>query len=297
MVRYRYDAWGNVLSKTVNVPCIASNYNPFIYKGYMYDEETGWYYLQSRYYIPSLCRFLSPDSIDYADPETIGGLNLFAYCNNNPINCVDYSGHSLEWLGGAGKILTGISAVVTGILVLTSGVAALPMLIVAGITVAAGVLTVVNGAAEIQQSVNGKNFVRDGMFEGNQTAYNWYAGITEGISIIGSMICGGWLKANQPRIQAYKNIESATYPSDYYSREISSRYFDSVLTQKNVIKYGKMTKSIGQNGKVFYNFTANGQMKTLSRHSYEIVNSTVNGVYELTLTSDYKLIWHFLLRS
>ena len=59
----------------------------------MYNEETGWYYLQSRYYVPRLCRFLSPDSIDYADPETIGGLNLYAYCYGDPINYCDSSGH------------------------------------------------------------------------------------------------------------------------------------------------------------------------------------------------------------
>ena len=65
----------------------------------MYDEETGWYYLQSRYYIPSLCRFLSPDSIDYANPTTIGGLNLYSYCNNDPVNYCDPSGNSAILIG------------------------------------------------------------------------------------------------------------------------------------------------------------------------------------------------------
>ena len=115
VVRYRYDAWGNVLSKTVNVPCIASNHNPFIYKGYMYDEETGWYYLQSRYYIPSLCRFLSPDSIDYADPETIGGLNLYAYCNNDPINFCDFCGKNAKLALADSSSFSIFSQIFTGI--------------------------------------------------------------------------------------------------------------------------------------------------------------------------------------
>lgn len=92
MVKYRYDAWGNVLNKEVIVDCIVSNHNPFLYKGYVYDEETKWYYLQSRYYIPEIGRFLSLDSVDYADPTSIGGLNLYAYCNNDPINYCDPSG-------------------------------------------------------------------------------------------------------------------------------------------------------------------------------------------------------------
>lgn len=100
VVKYRYDAWGNILNKRVIVNCIASNHNPFRYKGYVYDEETKWYYLQSRYYIPAIGRFLSPDSIDYLDEETIGGLNLYAYCNNNPVNYYDPSGTSISLVVG-----------------------------------------------------------------------------------------------------------------------------------------------------------------------------------------------------
>ena len=50
-------------------------------------------YLNSRYYDSTVGRFLSPDSLDYLDPETIGGLNLYAYCYNNPVNYYDPSGH------------------------------------------------------------------------------------------------------------------------------------------------------------------------------------------------------------
>ncbi|MDE6850227.1 MAG: RHS repeat-associated core domain-containing protein [Clostridia bacterium] len=57
-----------------------------------YDTETGLYYLQTRYYDPELGRFISQDSIEYADPETINGLNLYAYCDNNPVMNVDPTG-------------------------------------------------------------------------------------------------------------------------------------------------------------------------------------------------------------
>ena len=48
------------------------------YKGYYYDVETGLFWLSSRYYSPELCRFISPDSVDYLDPSSINGLNLYA---------------------------------------------------------------------------------------------------------------------------------------------------------------------------------------------------------------------------
>lgn len=91
MVKYRYDARGNVLNKNLVVNCIVANHNPFFYKGYVYDEETKWYYLQSRYYIPEISRFLSPDFLDFIDTETISGLNFFVYCGNNPISNLDKS--------------------------------------------------------------------------------------------------------------------------------------------------------------------------------------------------------------
>lgn len=97
MVKYVYDAWGNhaVLDADGNDIDDAEhigNLNPFRYRGYYYDAETGLYYLQTRYYDPETGRFISQDSIEYADPTTVNGLNLYAYCLNNPIKFVDYSG-------------------------------------------------------------------------------------------------------------------------------------------------------------------------------------------------------------
>ena len=69
-----------------------SESNPFRYRGYFYDIETGLYYLKTRYYDPVTGRFLNMDSIDYADPESINGLNLYAYCGNNPVMNVDPTG-------------------------------------------------------------------------------------------------------------------------------------------------------------------------------------------------------------
>ena len=95
---YIYDAWGNhqVLdaSGIENTSAdFIGNINPYRYRGYLYDTDSGLYYCNARYYSPDLCRWISPDSIEYLDSNTIGGLNLYCYCMNNPINYVDPSGH------------------------------------------------------------------------------------------------------------------------------------------------------------------------------------------------------------
>ncbi len=79
------------------------------------DLETGLYYLQSRYYDPETGRFISQDSIDYADPEEVNGLNLYAYCGNNPVMNVDPTGKSL--IGCLVLLIIGIvaSGVINGV--------------------------------------------------------------------------------------------------------------------------------------------------------------------------------------
>jgi len=99
---YIYDAWGNHLVLNAygagnTSSTFIGNVNPIRYRGYYFDRETGLYYLQTRYYDPEIGRFISPDSLDYLDPETLGGINLYAYCNNNPVMYADPSGH-LPWL-------------------------------------------------------------------------------------------------------------------------------------------------------------------------------------------------------
>jgi len=129
-----YDAWGNIdfqgTSYTINMDgytILMSRLNTFYYRGYYYDVETDFYYLQSRYYDPALGRFINPDTIDYLDPESINGLNLYAYCGNDPINYADPDGHAPKWLQGLaiGLAIVGAVLVIGAVTVLTCGVGTL----------------------------------------------------------------------------------------------------------------------------------------------------------------------------
>ena len=94
---YAYDAWGNC-TITLNTNGIATR-NPIRYRGYYYDEEANLYYLNARYYSPTWRRFISPDDTAYLDPDSVNGLNLYCYCNNDPVNYVDPSGNAALTIG------------------------------------------------------------------------------------------------------------------------------------------------------------------------------------------------------
>ena len=83
--------WGKPISRTGSLAGSLGRDQPFRYRGYVYDEETGWYYLQSRYYDPETCRFISADVL-LSTGQGVIGHNSFAYCNNNPILLADSDG-------------------------------------------------------------------------------------------------------------------------------------------------------------------------------------------------------------
>ena len=120
IVVYKYDAWGNhaildINGKDITDATHIGNLNPFRYRGYYYDTETDLYYLQTRYYDPEVGRFISRDAIEYADPETIIGLNLYAYCKNNPIMNVDPTG-TWDW-GVFWEVVCDIVSIAAGVIV------------------------------------------------------------------------------------------------------------------------------------------------------------------------------------
>ena len=87
-----YDAWGNfTISYHNSGAATNADKNNFTYRGYYYDRETGFYYLNSRYYDPATGRFLNADGY-VSTGQGLTGYNMYAYCGNNPVNRVDPSG-------------------------------------------------------------------------------------------------------------------------------------------------------------------------------------------------------------
>lgn len=101
VVKYYYDAYGRIIKTEDTSNINLSTINPFRYKSYYQDNETGWYYLNSRYYNPLTNRFITMDQIEYlgASGSQLSS-NLYIYCENNPINNIDPNGTSvltLSW--------------------------------------------------------------------------------------------------------------------------------------------------------------------------------------------------------
>ena len=94
---YEYDAWGKVLTADSSI----AQQNPLRYRGYYYDNETSYYYLQSRYYDSNICRFINADIAEILNvtKDSKSGLSLFVYCYNNPVNQKDSDGYWVGYIG------------------------------------------------------------------------------------------------------------------------------------------------------------------------------------------------------
>lgn len=117
VVSYSYNAWGDPVSTEGSMKDTLGAVNPFRYRSYVYDAETDLYYLNSRYYNPTWGRFLNVDA--YASTgQGITGNNMFAYCNDNPVNHVDEDGtfalSSILISAAVSGIVSAIATAVTG---------------------------------------------------------------------------------------------------------------------------------------------------------------------------------------
>ena len=218
VVSYTYDAWGKPLTVTGSLSTTLGTHNPLRYRGYVYDTETGFYYVSSRYYDPEIGRFINADDIDYlgADGSPLS-YNLFAYCMNNPVNRFDVNGN---WsLPNWAKIAIGAAAIAVGVIATAAtGGAAAPVL-VASLKIAAtsAAIGAVSGAgiSAVNHRVStgswegaGKAAVT-GAIDGACDGFMW-GGITAGASFT-------TVAAKGIKVKEIGKLKPSNKPGDGYS--------------------------------------------------------------------------------
>ena len=143
----RFDSWGKLLSTSGSLASTLGKNNPFRYRGYVFDEETGFYYLQSRYYNPEVGRFISSDVL-LSTGQGVLGHNAYAYCGNNPIVREDTQGNLWGLIAAAvgavtGAVVGAVTGAVTGAITALASGSDFGETVVAGIAsgAAAGAIT------------------------------------------------------------------------------------------------------------------------------------------------------------
>ena len=179
VVNYRYDSWGRLLGITGSLAETLGKDNPYRFKGYYYDEETGMYYLKSRYYQPEICRFISADDISIMldNPMSLWDKNLYVYGDNDPVNKKDDDGEIAQF------VAMGIIGAVTNV-----GISFIASKVTgqdygwkdAVVDAAVGALSAIIPAWEIKEV--SRFYVYKDVIKG---------GVSKGVSVIGEFIKGG----------------------------------------------------------------------------------------------------------
>lgn len=186
VVEYRYDAWGKVISTTGSLDATLGKRNPFRYRGYVYDEETGLYYLRSRYYDAECGRFISIDMM-LASVGSICGHNAFVYSINNPLVLKDDEGTWPSWITAVVSVAV---AVVTAVAIVAAAPAAACVATASlvymgvGATAASTIATVGTSIAvsvgllaavdNVAVAVAGTSPVKELVFNGDQDSYEMF---------------------------------------------------------------------------------------------------------------------------
>ena len=180
IVRYEYGSWGKITSiKDANGNEITSSthigkINPYKYRSYRYDEETGLYYLNSRYYNPEWGRFINADGYVETPTGSLLSLNMYIYCENNPINMIDEDGNVA--LTSVGTTVGGVIAIVMKAIVYVES----------ALMVAAGAIDISTTIAESNTKAKDKaEPITKKKEKGNHTVYTLYNEVTKTVDYVG----------------------------------------------------------------------------------------------------------------
>ncbi len=242
VVSYSYDAWGNPLSTSGTMADTLGTHNPLRYRGYVYDAETGLYYVSSRYYDPEIGRWINADIPETltADFENFAQYNLFAYCFNNPVNMSDETG---TWPSWAKKVVAAVAVVavvaaVAAVTVATAGAGTAAAVIAVGAAKGAAI-GMASGAAIGAATGAVSHRVSTGSWSGAGTAA--LNGMGDGAlsgAVTGAITgaAGSAVKVSQ----AAKAWDSGTFKSGYQSMKYhyNKHVVSEGLTKgNNVLKY------------------------------------------------------------
>ena len=242
VVEYAYDAWGNCSTTSATTNYVLAYANPIRYRGYYFDVETSWYFLNARYYNPEWRRFISPDSTSYIDPQNVNGLNVYCYCNNDPVNYADPSGHfpvlavilGITAVVGFGLSVGGVAADDNFLTAVGLTMVAIPALIAGGlaafastgalaigvgiVTMIAGGFTGVFAGAEYQEAFTGQNFILNTGI--SDELYNSLMLTTAGIATLGTFASSFAYHFNINSIDKIGTLEGTNYKGIRFTQKV-----------------------------------------------------------------------------
>ncbi len=227
VVAYAYDAWGNLMSTTGSLASTLGVDNPYRYRGYRVDNETGLYSLSSRYYNPEIGRFINADDV-YGVTGDLSYSNVFAYCGNNPVMYQDPGGHFFMLITGLiGAIAGGI--VGAAVSYATTGKVTLKSVLIGAAI--GGAIGLTGGAAASLLATGGTTALAS---TGTVvTAYGtWAAGAS-------TVVYASWQKAEQGLRSVMNSVQEAAKRT--FDTPFGSRVADAFSVGKRLLgesKYG-----------------------------------------------------------
>ena len=265
VVGYIYDAWGRLIDTTGSMKLTLGKYNPLRYRGYVYDEETGLYYVSSRYYNPEIGRWINADAIDYlgADGSPLS-YNLFAYCKNNPVMGYDPTGH-WDW-DLFGKVLV-TTAIVAACLTGVGAIAAVAATATATSVAAAVTVSVATaGVSTVLSAV-------DGAICAQQNGGKWYDGAMAGAigGSAGSLVSS--LTSPTPGTDSALRMNTAGRVVSSLLYDMSYDLFNSgQITKTNMVMYvADITMDVSLSP-IYYDYSG--------RLSNGYLRATINGIVD-----------------